>query len=151
MALILAFPALGYAAGNGTVSVSATISSGGFCWFTTNNASLDFGVLDAGSPVDVNASTTVNFRCLGFPSVTYYVDDDDGLYETGPDANRMRNTSRPTDYLPYSMDVSPRTATISWNPFVLRTLAVSGIVRGADYQGASPGDYADTVVLTIVP
>ncbi len=137
-------------AGTATISVSATIPSGGFCWFTTNNATLTFGTLDPANAVDAHASTTVNFRCLGFPSVTYYVDDDDGLYETGPDANRMRHASLP-QYLPYSMDVSPRTATISWSPFSLRTLAVSGTVRGADYQGAFPGNYADAVVLTIVP
>ena len=133
-----------------TISVSATIPSGGFCWFT-NAAALDFGSLDPANPVDVAASTTINFRCLGFPSVTYYVDDDDGQYETGPDANRMRHASLPAQFLPYGMDLSPRTATISWSPFTLRTLTVSGTVKGVDYQGASPGNYSDTVVLTIVP
>ena len=146
----LALPTTGYAAGSATVDVSATIPSGGFCWFT-NASTLDFGTLDSGNPVDVAASTTVNFRCLGFPTVTYFVSDDDGLYETGPDGNRMQHAGMPAEFLPYSMDVSPRSDTISWNPFVLRTLTVSGDIRGVDYQGAYAGNYADTVVLTIVP
>ncbi len=138
-------------AGTGTVSVSATITSGGFCWITTNNANLSFGVLDPGSPVDVTRTTTLNFRCLGLSSVTYAVTDDDGLYETGPDRNRMRRTAAPVAYLPYSLDVSPRSATVSGNPFVLRTLTISGTVQGADILGANPGNYSDTVLLTINP
>ncbi|GAB4369029.1 MAG: hypothetical protein Kow00128_14870 [Deltaproteobacteria bacterium] len=134
-----------------SVPVSATVVSNGWCWFTTAGTTLDFGTLDPGNPVDVNASSVLRFRCIGFPSVTYYVSDDDGLNETGPNANRMAHGSLPGEYLPYSFDLSPRTATISWSPFVLRTLNVTGTVRGADYQGAAPGAYSDTVVLTIDP
>jgi spore coat protein U-like protein len=138
-------------AGTGTVSVSATIVSGGFCWIATNNANLSFGVLDPGNPVDVTRTTSLDFRCLGLSSVTYAVTDDDGLYETGPDRNRMRRTAAPVAFLPYSLDVSPRSATVSGNPFVLRTLTISGTVLGVDYLGASPGNYSDTVLLTINP
>jgi spore coat protein U-like protein len=137
--------------GTATVSVGATIVSGGFCWITANNANLGFGVLDPGNPMDVTRNATLDFRCLGLSSVTYAVTDDDGLYETGPDRNRMRRTAAPVAYLPYSMDVSPRTATVSGNPLVLRTLTITGTVRGADYLGASPGNYSDTVLLTINP
>lgn len=138
-------------AATGTVSVSATIVSNGWCWFTTAGTTLDFGALDPGNPVDVGATAALRFRCLGVPSVTYYVSDDDGLNETGPNGNRMQHTGLPGTYLPYSFDLSPRTATISWSPFVLRTLNVTGTVRGADYQNAAPGAYSDAVVLTIDP
>ncbi len=138
-------------AGTATVTVGATIVSGGFCWITANNANLGFGVLDPGNPVDVTRTATLDFRCLGLSSVTYAVTDDDGLFETGPDRSRMRRTAAPVVYLPYSLDVSPRSATVSGNPFVLRTLMISGTVRGADYLGASPGNYSDTVILTINP
>ena len=147
----LLMAASGGSAGTSTVSVGATIVSTGFCWITTNGANLDFGVLDPGNPVDVTASTTLNFRCLGFSSVTYAITDDDGLYDTGPDGNRMRHSAVPAAYLPYSLDINPRSATISWSPFVLRTFTVSGTVRGADYQAAAAGNYSDTVVVTINP
>jgi spore coat protein U-like protein len=138
-------------AGTATVSVGATIVSGGFCWITANNANLAFGILDPGNPVDVTRTATLDFQCLGFSSVTYAVTDDDGLYETGPDRNRMRRTAAPVAYLPYSLDVSPRSATVSGNPFILRTLTISGTLLGADYLGAIPGNYSDTVLLTINP
>jgi spore coat protein U-like protein len=134
-----------------TVSVSATIDSGGACWFTTAGTTLDFGTLDPGNPVDVTVGSTLQFRCFGWPSVTYYVADDDGLYETAPDANRMRHTSLPGAYLPYSLDLAPRTGTISWSPFILHTLTFTGTVRGVDYQNAFVGTYSDTVVVTITP
>lgn len=147
----LLFPVADAGAGSATVSVSATIVSNGWCWFTTNGTALDFGTLDPGNPVDVTAGTVLRFRCFGFPSVTYAIGDDDGLYGTAPDANRMRHASLPGEYLPYSMDLAPRSATISWSPFVLRTVNITGTVRGIDYQDGVAGNYSDTVVISIDP
>lgn len=147
----LIVPVSAAAASSSTVSVSATIVSNGWCWFTTNGTTLDFGALDPGNPVDVTVGTVLRFRCFGFPSVTYAIGDDDGLYETAPDANRMRHASLPGEYLPYSMDLAPRSATISWNPSVLRTVNISGTVRGVDTQSVAAGNYSDTVILSIDP
>lgn len=149
--IFLLFPFSVAGAGSATVSVSATILSNGRCWFTTNGTTLDFGTLDPGNPVDVTVGTVLRFRCLGFPAVTYSIGDDDGLHETGTDANRMLHASLPGAYLPYSMDLSPRSATISWSPFVLRTVNITGTVRGVDYQAAAAGSYSDTVVVSIDP
>jgi hypothetical protein len=81
--------------------------------------------------------------------VTFLITDNDGLYETGPNANRMRNTAVPTEYLPYSLSLNPTTATAP--RFSLRTVTLNGTVRAVDYQSAYVGSYADTVLITIAP
>lgn len=90
------------------------------------------------------------FRCSSSDKfVTFFISDDDGLYETGPDQNRMRHTITPTEYLPYSLTLSPTSGTIPKNDD--QTLTITGTVRGADYQDALAGNYSDTVTLTISP
>jgi len=142
-----------YAADSGSVSVTATIISRGFCWFMSGTTALDFGNLDPSNPIDVNASTSVSFRCFRFfnGQVTFFISDDDGLYETGPNANRMRHSTMLTEYLPYSFNLNPTTGTVPGNPFDNRTLNITGTVRGVDYQDIATGSYLDRVVITIQP
>jgi hypothetical protein len=143
---------IGYAADSSSVSVTATVISNGSCSFTTHTAALNFGNLDPSNPVDVNATTSVLFRCFRwfiFP-VTYFIGDDDGLYETGPNANRMRHTSVTTEYLPYNFALSPQSGTITGN-WANYTLTITGTVRGVDYQNAAMGNYSDRVVISIEP
>jgi hypothetical protein len=152
---IFATASLSEAADSNSVSVTATVVSRGTCWFTTETSALNFGNLDPSNPVDVNASTTVNFRCwrglfIWFP-VTFFIGDDDGLYETGTDANRMRHATVTTEFLPYSFSLNPASGTVTGNPTVNRTLTISGTVRGVDYQDALMGNYSDTVVISIEP
>lgn len=137
-------------AASGTITVSAVLLSKSVCKFRSTAAALDFGMLDPGNAVDVTANTSLEFRCMGsVPIATYAVTDDDGMHETGPNANRMRHLSVPTGYLPYSMTVSPDSGTVPKGEY--RTLTVSGTVRGPDYRNALPGSYSDTVVITINP
>lgn len=146
---------LSYASDSSTVSVTATVISRGFCWFDTSTSALNFGNLDPSNPVDVNATTSVIFHCWrGFilwRPVTFFIGDDDGLYETGPNGNRMRNTTIPTEYLPYSFNLNPASGTVSGNPFISYTVTISGTVRGVDYENAAMGNYSDRVVISIEP
>ncbi len=143
---------LSYAADSSTISVTATVISRGYCWFATTTASLNFGNLNPANPVDVTANSSAFFRCFRFfGQVTFFIGDDDGLYETGPNANRMRHTAMPTEYLPYSFNLSPTSGTVPSRPFTNRTLTISGTVRGVDYQNVAMGNYSDTVVITIEP
>lgn len=122
------------------------------CVFSTTAATLSFGSLNPGNPVDVNVSATLTFKCAGGPPGTmwtYSVADDDGLYETGIDANRMRNTTATTQYLPYTFTYAPATGTIPRN--TNQTLTINGTVKGIDYQNAYVGSYSDTIILTITP
>jgi hypothetical protein len=140
------------AADTGNVAVSATVLSGHNCRFSgaTSSAALNFGNLDPANPVDRTVSSSVNFRCNGGgPLATFFISDDDGLYETGLDANRMRHTTIITEYIPYTFTLNPTTGTIPRN--TLRTLTLTGTVYGTDYQNAVTGSYLDAVVLTIVP
>lgn len=141
---------IGYAADSNSLSVTATVISRGSCQFTTHTSALDFGNLDPSNPVDVNRNTSISFRCFGFFSpVTYYIDDV-GSYDIG-NAHRMRHASINTEYLPYSLTLNPRSATISWNPFIVHPVTIVGTVRGVDYQDAAMGNYRDTVAISIVP
>jgi spore coat protein U-like protein len=134
------------------LGVSATIPSWGYCGFQSNSATLDFGNLDPANPTDVNANATLSFRCLGWPTVTFYISHDSGLHGAGPNALRLANTTLSGAYIPYSISLTPTSGTIP-TPIIsaVQTLTISGTIHGADYQTAYPGTYSDTVVLTIVP
>ena len=117
-----------------------------------HTAALNFGNLDPSNPVDVTTTTSVLFRCFRwfvFP-VTFFIGDDDGLYETGPNANRMRHTSVTTEYLPYNFTLNPQSGTVTGN-WANHTLTITGTVRGVDYQDATMGNYSDRVVISIEP
>lgn len=131
--------------------LSGTAYAAVACRFSSRNAALNFGLLDPANPVDVNANTTIVVRCGGSdPDITFFLDDDDGLYEAGPDLNRMRNTVVTTEYLPYTLSFNPPSGTtIPRNVNV--TVTISGTVTGLDYRNAYIGSYSDTVVISITP
>lgn len=148
--LISSITGIVYAADTSIVSVTAVVLSKNNCKFTSNTATLSFGNLDPANPIDRNANTSIIFKCGGKDNnVTFFISDDDGLYETGPNANRMRHTTIATEYLPYSFTLNPTTGTVPRNTD--QTLTISGTVMGNDYQDASVGAYSDTVVISIVP
>jgi spore coat protein U-like protein len=96
----------------------------------------------------VNASTT--FRCNGSaPNASFSITQDFGLYKTGPGWNRMRNTTATTQYLPYTVTLTPSSGTVPKN--TIQTLTLSGTVLGSDYGDAFVGNYSDTVVITLSP
>jgi hypothetical protein len=140
------------AADTSIVAVNATVLTNNNCRFSgvTSSAALNFGNLDPANPVDRTVNTTVNFRCNGGSrNATFFISDDDGLYETGLNANRMRHATLVTEFIPYTFTLNPITGTVPRN--TLQTLTITGTVNGTDYQNAIPGLYSDTVVLTIVP
>ncbi len=142
---------MGYAADSNVVSVTATVISRGNCTFRSKTAALDFGSLDPASPADKSVNTTIIYRCQaqGNRPITFAITDDSGLYETGPNAPRMRHTTQPTEYLPYSLTLSPTSGTV---PKVVDfPLTVTGTVKGVDFQDSRTGNYSDTVVITIEP
>ena len=149
---LLAVPLAGTcrAAGSASVAVTATVLSSSNCRFIGARPSLAFGNLDPAAAVDVTATATVDFRCGGSsPVATYAVTDDDGLYETGPDANRMRHAISPAEFIPYALSLDSGPGSIPRN--VRGTLTITGTVRGADYRDAAAGSYTDSVVVSILP
>jgi hypothetical protein len=141
---------IGYASDSNVVSVTATVLSKSQCKFNSKTSNLNFGNLDPANPIDKTTSTSITFRCGGSaPNATFSITDDDGLYETGPDANRMRHTTITTEYLPYSLTLNPTSGTVPKNTD--QTLTITGKVKGVDYQDALAGSYSDTVVISIAP
>ena len=147
--LIFMVVSIGYADST-TVSVAAVVLSKSNCKFNSATAALNFGNLDPANPIDRTVSTTVTFVCHGSaPSATFSITDDDGLYKTAPNANRMRHTTVTTEYLPYSLTLNPTSGTVPKN--VDQTLTISGTVKGTDYQNAYVGNFSDTVIISISP
>ena len=131
-------------------TASAVVLSKNQCRFLSNNITLDFGNLDPTSGAVVNASTTVNFRCQGStPIASYAISDDDGMHETGLNANRMQHATNAAQYIPYSLSMSPTSGTVPKN--VTETLTIDGTINGADYATAEIGAYTDLVVISILP
>jgi hypothetical protein len=139
-----------YAADNKVISVSAVVLSKSQCKFDSKTATLNLGNLDPASPSDKSISTSMTFQCKGSaPIATFSITDDDGLYELGPNAHRMRHTTVTSEYLPYSLTLSPGSGTVPRN--TTQTLMITATVMGDDYQDALAGNYSDIVVLSINP
>ena len=139
-----------WAASTSSIAVTATVLSKNQCKFSTATAALSFGNLDPANPINKTVNTSITFRCMGSsPIATFLINDDDGLYETGPNANRMRHSTLGAEYIPYSFALNPRTGNVPKN--TLQTLTISGTVSGLDYQDAATGNYSDTVVITLTP
>lgn len=145
----LAMVSMGRAA-SVNLSVSATVVSNSNCRFNTTTSTLGFGALDPGNPTDKTVNTTTTYRCGGSaPIATFAITHDSGRYETAPNFPRMRHTTVTTEYLPYTITLSPSSGSVPRN--TNRTLTITGTVKGDDYKGARAGNFADTVVLTIAP
>jgi len=141
---------LSNAAETGLMTVTASVLSKSQCKFNSKSSTLNFGSLDPVNPVDKTVNATITFRCGGSAAnATFLISDDDGLYEPGSDANRMRHATNTTEYLPYTLTLNPASGTVPKNTD--QTLTISGTVRGSDYQDAIAGDFSDSVVISISP
>ncbi len=135
------------------VSVLLALSGSSYaatCSFVSLPGTLNFGNLDPGLGNDVIRTTIITIRCTGAGAnpVFFTITDDDGLYETGVNANRMRNTSVPTEFLPYSMTYS---GSGSVNKGTNLDITITTTVLGMIYQDAYVGSYSDMVTFTVSP
>src|SRR4030042_4813891 len=139
LGLVLVLGRVAMAADTNTVTVTANVV--GTCKFNSASSTLAFGGLDPSVGGDVNASTSTTFWCT--KNASYSVGDDDGLYETGVDANRMRHATTLTEFIPYTFSYNPTSGTGDGRTSPI-TLNISGTVTFANYQNAEDGDYANT-------
>lgn len=148
---IFILSSLSFAFDNSLVSVTATVLSRGNCIFRSKTAALNFGTLDPANPIDKIVSTTIYYRCQaqGNAPITFAITDNDGLYEIGPNAPRMRHTTQPTEYLSYSLTINPTSGTVPKTQDF--PLTITGTVKGTDYENAAIGSYSDTVIISINP
>jgi spore coat protein U-like protein len=135
---------------SGAVAISATVVSKNQCRFSVRNLTLALGEIDPLATLSVSRSVTTTITCGGnAPNATYFISSDDGLYETGTNAPRMRHLTLTTQLMPYALTISPASATIAKN--VAQTITITGTVLPADVRDLSPGGYSDTVTITLTP
>ena len=138
------------ASDSASVAVSATVLSKSNCKLTTATLSIPFGTMDAALAADRVMTATVTFRCLGSaPIASFLFSSNDGLYRSGPGQPRMRHASVTTEFLPYSLGLSPPTGSIAKGS--LGTLTITGTVTSANLANAIAGSFADTVTITLSP
>ena len=138
------------ASDSGAIAVSATVISKNECKFAAANLTLALGSIDPSSTLSVSRSITTTIRCGGSAaSATYFITTNDGLYPAGTNAPRMRHATLVTQFLPYTLTVSPASATVPKN--VDQTITITGTVAPSGFQSAAPGAYSDTVVITLTP
>lgn len=133
------------------LAIGAVIVSAGNCRFdTAGPTALSFGAIDPSSLANATATANIPYRCSGGPNpnLTWSISSNDGLYETGAGAPRMRHTVNLTQYLPYSLNV-PASATVPKNSN--QVFVVTGTILPADFANAIAGTYTDSVVLTMLP
>jgi len=134
--------------GGHQLTVSAVVLTKSNCRFTTASSSLSLAINPASTSA-VSASASVSFRCTGsvlFP--TWALLNNSGLHGTGPTGLRMRHTSAPSEFLPYTLSY-PTSGSLIWG--FLRTVTVTATVAAADYQNVLPGAYSDRVTLSLLP
>lgn len=132
------------------ISVGATVLSNNNCKFhTPRAATLAFGNIDLASTANATATATLTLRCGGAsPTVTYALNHDSGLHKTGVNANRAKHATL-NEFLAYTLTLTPASGSIPKNTDQLITL--TGTITPANFQNATAGAYADTVVLTLSP
>jgi spore coat protein U-like protein len=138
------------AAASGGVTVTGTVLSKNHCKFSAGSVALAFGSVDPSSASPAAASATITVTCIGSdPLASFSVTRDNGLYSPGAGVIRMRHATMLTQFLPYTLSVSPTSATIPKGGS--QAITISGAIAPSDASNAYVGSYADTVVLTVVP
>lgn len=138
------------AADTGSLAVSAVVPSKNNCKFSSAAMALDFGTVNPASTVDATATVSTGFTCNGSaPLVTFVISAGDGLYSTGPGARRMRHATIATEFMAYSLALSPSSATVPKGS--AQTLTVTGTIHPFQFQDVPAGTYQDTVVITLTP
>jgi len=150
--LLLAAGTVSHAASdNSPLAVSATVMARTGCLFVNNGSPtpLDFGTIDQASASNATATAQVTIRCRGNFWVTWTLTADNGQNPSGG-MRRLRNEVAPTELIPYTLSLSSTTAT--WLLFWTgrsATINVTGTITPANFQSVAPGDYSDTVRLTV--
>ncbi len=142
-ALVMSASAM--AGGTNTLTVSANVV--GTCKFSTATSTLAFGALDPSVGTNVSATGSTNYWCTKGVTTAAISGDNGANFST---ARRMKHATSATDFIPYSLTLTP-SATAPAGPGTLLSLGLAGGVLGTDYTAVAAGNYSDTVILTITP
>lgn len=147
--LLAAWLPLGASAATGSLVVGAAVLSKSNCKFANPaSATISFGTIDPTLATPQSQSASFTFTCKGSAAVAIYdISDDGGLYYAG--GNRMRHATTATEYLPYTLTLTPSSGSAPKNVAQIVTATVT--VPVASFQQAIAGNFSDTVVITINP
>lgn len=137
-------------ADSGNLSVSAVVLSRSSCRIDgPSNLTLGFGNIDPASATNATATVNTTIRCTGSDNLATY------SFAAGDGQNlqagnrRMRHGAVATEFLPYSLSISPASATIPKGATQLIT--ITGTITPAQFQNVRGGFYSDTVAITLTP
>lgn len=133
------------------LTVGALVVSKSNCRFNTTNLVLDFGAINPASSTTATATVNGSVSCNGgqASTVTLGFTLGAGSYDTSPGNRRMRHATTLTEFLPYSLAVTPASATINKNGTLAFT--VNGAILASQFQNVMAGNYTDTVTITVSP
>jgi len=132
------------------LTLSAVVLSKSQCKFNTKNATIDFGLLDPGAPVDVAGSASFDFTCIGnAPIASYAITIDDGLGSIVLGTPRMQHATDTTAFLPYSLSITPTSGTMPKKS--VEILTIDATLPGSSYATAPAGIFSDTITITLLP
>lgn len=137
-------------AATSSLAVSAVVLSRSLCFFQTGPRTLDFGTIQPTSLIAATATTTIQIWCVGGSgSTTYSMQAGNGLYSPGAGLRRVRHASVATEFMAYTLSLTPASATIPW--LATQTITVNGSIAPAQFQNARFGAYSDTVIIDVDP
>jgi hypothetical protein len=139
------------AAGSGSLTVTAVVLSKSNCRFSgTTTATLNFNNISPAATTDAVATSSLVIRCGGSAAnATFAISAGDGLFASGAGAPRMRHLATTTEFLPYTITLTPSSATIPKNTD--QTIAITGRITPAQVAAAIAGTFADLVAITLAP
>lgn len=132
-----------------SMTITAVVVSKANCHFNNTNLTLDFSAINPASTADATASVSGSVSCTGGKTdTTVGFTVGTGIFASGG-TRRMRHATVPTEFLPYSVSISPAGATIPKNSSLNFTL--SGTITASQFQNVMAGSYLDLVVVTVLP
>lgn len=139
------------AADNANITVSATVLSRAVCFFSSNNAlAITIPTINPSGSATASGNVGTSFWCLGLTQTgTYLVTASDGQYSPGAGLRRLRHSTVTTEFMDYSLAISPSSGFA--NRFQVVNVNVVASIAPSAYGGARAGSYSDTVVLTVAP
>jgi spore coat protein U-like protein len=132
------------------LTVTATVLSKNSCKMGNAALALGFLAIDPSSTSNASASTTTTFTCKGSDvTAVFAVAANDGLYASAAGLRRMRHGTDLTQFLSYSLAITPSSGTATKN--VAQTITITGTVTPGQFADAIAGPYSDTVSITVAP
>lgn len=147
--LLGGLPDAGAHAETAVVTVSAVVLSKNQCKLTSRSATLAFGTINPTSTANATASASIDMVCRGSDATaSFSLDHDSGLHELVASQNRMRHATAAA-YLPYQFSLSPASGSVARN--VTQPITIGGTITPANFSNATPGNYSDTVTISLLP